>query len=123
MVVGQLEEMAIDNPAMQDIKNLCGLPDEVKAQVALVVLFKLTVIKGDFVMRYAVTFSIENDWTTTDTFIVEADVNPIDMTEGQKIRMFEQYIFNQDDAKKVALDEVLWFAINIDDVNVNMVGE
>lgn len=74
-------------------------------------------------MRYAVTFSIDNDWTTTDTFIVETDVNPIDMTEGQKIRMFEQYIFNQDDAKKVALDDVLWFAINTDDVNVNMVGK
>jgi len=40
-VKARLEEMATDNPVMQNLNKLCGLPDEVTAQVALVALFNI----------------------------------------------------------------------------------
>lgn len=74
-------------------------------------------------MRYAVTFTIDKDWNTVDTFIVETDVSPMDMSDEQLTFMFEGYIMDSDEAKKVALDGDLWFIRHLDDTDVMMPRE
>lgn len=71
-------------------------------------------------MRYAVTFTKDGDWNTVDTFIVETDVSPMDMSDEQKIDMFEAYIMDSDEAEKVASDSDLWFIRHLDDTDVMM---
>lgn len=74
-------------------------------------------------MRYAVTFTIDKDWNTVDTFIVETDVSPMDMSDEQLTFMFEGYIMDSDEAKQVALDGDLWFIRHLDDTDVMMPRE
>lgn len=74
-------------------------------------------------MRYAVTFTIDGDWNTVDTFIVETDVSPMEMADQKLIDMFESYICDSDDAEKIASDSDLWFIRHLDDTDVMMPRE
>lgn len=76
-------------------------------------------------MRYAITFITDKEnWNTIDTFIVETDTNPLDMDEEQATKMFETYIGDSVIAEKLATDyKDNWFATNLEDTDVNMVGQ
>lgn len=74
-------------------------------------------------MRYAITFTTDDTWNTTDTLIVETDVSPVDMTEGQVIAMIESYTGDSDLAKRVAEESERWFCRNLEDTDVNMVEQ
>ena len=75
-------------------------------------------------MRYAITFTTDREsWNSVDTFIVETDENPLDMTKEQIITMFDTYVCDTDIAEKLADDEDLWFIHNVDDTDVSMRGQ
>lgn len=63
--------------------------------------------------RYAVTYTIDHDWNTVDTFIVETDKNPLDMNDEEITAMFDSYIHNKEEAKHMPMSE-RWFCINLD---------
>lgn len=74
-------------------------------------------------MRYAVTFTIDKDWNSVDTIIVEADVCPLDMTFEQLFKIFKGYGLNEVDAECIASNGELWFCRNLEDTDVYVVGK
>lgn len=75
-------------------------------------------------MRYAVTFTTDDTWNTTDTLILETDVSPLDMDRQQLVTMFETYLGGDTEmAEQVALEPERWFLRNLGDTDVNMVGQ
>lgn len=71
-------------------------------------------------MRYAVTYTKDDTWNTTDTIIVETDISPLDMTNEQLIKMFETYT---DDAEEIVAEPERWFLRNLEDTDVVMKGD
>ena len=74
-------------------------------------------------MRYAVTFTSDDTWTTTDTLILETDTSPVDMSDEQLIKMFEAYTNDLDMADEIVKEPERWFCRNLGDTDVNMVGQ
>ena len=75
-------------------------------------------------MRYAITFTTDETWNTVDTFIVETDTNPMDMSEEQLTKMFETYTTDSIISENLATDfKDNWFCRNLEDTDVNMVGQ
>lgn len=74
-------------------------------------------------MRYAVTYSPYREWDDVDTLIVETDTMPLDMTREQLMKMFETYIGDTDIARFVVDGKDSWFCRNLEDTDVNMVGQ
>lgn len=74
-------------------------------------------------MRYAITFTPDDTWNTTDTLLVETDTSPVDMTNEQLFAMFETYTGDSDLAKQVVDEPERWFCRNLEDTDVNMVGQ
>lgn len=70
-------------------------------------------------MRYAITFTPDDTWNLADTFIVETDINPLDMTNEQLISMFESYT---EQAEEVVAEPERWFLRNLEDTDVMMSG-
>lgn len=66
-------------------------------------------------MRYAITFTPDDTWNLADTFIVETDINPLDMTNEQLISMFESYT---EQAEEVVAEPERWFLRNLEDTDV-----
>lgn len=71
-------------------------------------------------MRYAITFTKDDSWNTVDTFIVETDITPLDMTNDQLVEMFESYT---DDAEEIVAESERWFLKNLEDTDVFMQGD
>lgn len=75
-------------------------------------------------MRYAVTFTTDDTWNTTDTLILETDVSPLDMDRQQLVTMFETYLGGDTEmAEQVVAEKERWFLRNLGDTDVNMVGQ
>lgn len=75
-------------------------------------------------MRYAVTFTTDDTWNTTDTLILETDVSPLDMDRQQLVTMFETYLGGDTEmAEQVVIEPERWFLRNLGDTDVNMVGQ
>lgn len=75
-------------------------------------------------MRYAVTFTTDDTWNTTDTLILETDVSPLDMDRQQLVTMFETYFGGDTEmAEQVVSEPERWFLRNLGDTDVNMVGQ
>lgn len=75
-------------------------------------------------MRYAVTFTTDDTWNTTDTLILETDVSPLDMNRQQLVTMFETYLGGDTEmAEQVVSEPERWFLRNLGDTDVNMVGQ
>lgn len=75
-------------------------------------------------MRYAVTFTTDDTWDTTDTLILETDVSPLDMDKQQLVTMFETYLGGDTEmAEQVVSEPERWFLRNLGDTDVNMVGQ
>ena len=74
-------------------------------------------------MRYAITFTIDDTWNTTNTFILETDVSPVDMTDEQITKMFESYGVDSDDAESMAYYSGRWYCNNLDNTDVFMRGD
>ena len=75
-------------------------------------------------MRYAVTFTTDDTWNTTDTLILETDVSPLDMERQQLVTMFETYLGGDTEmAEQVVSEPERWFLRNLGDTDVNMVGQ
>lgn len=75
-------------------------------------------------MRYAVTFTTDDTWNTTDTLILETDVSPLDMDRQQLVTMFETYLGGDTEmAEQVVTEPERWFLRNLGDTDVNMVGQ
>lgn len=75
-------------------------------------------------MRYAVTFTTDDTWNTTDTLILETDVSPLDMDRQQLVTMFETYLGGDTEmAEQVVSEPERWFLRNLGDTDVNMVGQ
>lgn len=75
-------------------------------------------------MRFAVTFTTDGEWNTVDTFIVETDTHPRDMSYEQLVSMFETYLSgDSDDAEYLASDGELWFYRHLDSTDVVMPRE
>ena len=74
-------------------------------------------------MRYAVTFTSDDTWTTTDTLILETDTSPVDMSDEQLMKMFEAYTGDLDMADEIVKEKERWFCRNLGDTDVNMVGQ
>lgn len=75
-------------------------------------------------MRYAITFTIDDTWNTADTLILETDTNPLDMDRQQLVTMFESYLGGDTEkAEQVTEEPERWFLRNLDDTDVNMVGQ
>lgn len=75
-------------------------------------------------MRYAVTFTTDDTWNTTDTLILETDVSPLDMNKQQLVTMFETYLGGDTEmAEQVVSEPERWFLRNLGDTDVNMVGQ
>ena len=72
-------------------------------------------------MRYAITFSTDDTWLSVDTFIVETDISPVDMTNEQLLKMFEAY--NPDYAEEIVAEPERWFLRNLEDTDVFMRGD
>lgn len=70
-------------------------------------------------MRYAITFTPDDTWNLADTFIVETDINPLDMTNEQLTSMFESYT---EQAEEVVAEPERWFLRNLEDTDVMMSG-
>lgn len=75
-------------------------------------------------MRYAVTFTTDDTWNTTDTLILETDVSPIDMDRQQLLTMFETYLGGDTEmAEQVVSEPERWFLRNLGDTDVDMVRQ
>ena len=74
-------------------------------------------------MRYAVTYSPYREWDDVDTLIVETDTSPLDMAREQLMKMFETYIGDTDIARFVVQGDNGWFCRNLEDTDINMVGQ
>ena len=75
-------------------------------------------------MRYAVTFTTDDTWNTTDTLILETDISPLDMDRQQLVTMFETYLGGDTEiAEQVVSEPERWFLRNLGDTDVNMVGQ
>ena len=75
-------------------------------------------------MRYAVTFTTDDTWNTTDTLILETDVSPLDMERQQLVTLFETYLGGDTEmAEQVVSEPERWFLRNLGDTDVNMVGQ
>lgn len=75
-------------------------------------------------MRYAVTFTTDDTWNTTDTLILETDVSPLDMDRQQLVTMFETYLGGDTEmAEQVASEPERWFLRNLGDTDVDMVRQ
>lgn len=75
-------------------------------------------------MRYAVTFTTDDTWNTTDTLILETEVSPLDMDRQQLVTMFEAYLGGDTEmAEQVVSEPERWFLRNLGDTDVNMVGQ
>lgn len=70
-------------------------------------------------MRYAITFTTDDTWDTVDTFIVETDTSPVDMTDEQLLKMFETYTTS---AEEIVAEPERWFLRNLEDTDVFMRG-
>lgn len=74
-------------------------------------------------MRYAITFTSDDTWTTTDTLILETDTSPVDMSDEQLMKMFEAYTGDLDMADEIVRERERWFCRNLGDTDVNMRGQ
>lgn len=74
-------------------------------------------------MRFAVTYTMDGEWNTVDTFIVETDTHPRDMSHEQLVSMFEAYISDSDDAEYLASNGEYWFYRHLDSTDVVMPRE
>ena len=74
-------------------------------------------------MRYAITFTSDGTWNTADTLILETDTNPLDMSDEQLMKMFEAYTGDLDMADEIVKEKEHWFCRNLEDTDVNMVGQ
>ena len=74
-------------------------------------------------MRYAITFTSDDTWNTTDTFILETDTSPVDMSDEQLMKMFEAYTGDLDVADEIVKEKERWFCRKLGDTDVNMRGE
>lgn len=74
-------------------------------------------------MRYALTFTTDDTWTTTDTLLVETDISLVDMADEQIATIIETYTGDSDQAKAVVAERERWFCRNLEDTDVNMVGQ
>lgn len=74
-------------------------------------------------MRYAITFTSDDTWTTTDTLILETDTSPVDMSDEQLMKMFESYTGDTDMAGEIVSEKERWFCRNLEDTDVNMVRQ
>lgn len=70
--------------------------------------------------KYAVTYTIDNDWQSVDTMLVETDTNPRDMTSEELFKMFDGYVYNSKQAEMLANEPELWFSRNIEDTDVRL---
>lgn len=72
-------------------------------------------------MRYAITFTSDDTWNTTDTLIVDTDTSPVDMSDEQLIKMFETYLGGDTDmANEIVAEKERWFCRNLEDTDVDM---
>ena len=74
-------------------------------------------------MRYAITFTSDDTWTTTDTLILETDTSPVDMSDEQLMKMFESYTGDLDMANEIVSEKERWFCRNLEDTDVDMVRQ
>ena len=75
-------------------------------------------------MRYAITYTTDREWNSVDTFIVETDTSPLNMTKEQLTKMFEAYIGDGVVSENLATDyKDNWFIRNLEDTDINMVGQ
>ena len=70
--------------------------------------------------KYAVTYTIDNDWQSVDTMLVETDTNPRDMTSEELFKMFDGSVYNSEQAKMLANEPELWFSRNVEDTDVRL---
>lgn len=71
-------------------------------------------------MRFAVTFTVDGEWDTVDTFIVETDTHLKDMSSEELATMFETYIGDSDEAEELASNKGHWFCRALDSTDVIM---
>lgn len=73
--------------------------------------------------RYAITYTIDYDWNTVDTFIITTDKNPLDMSKEELKELFYGYIGNKEEVAKVAPYHDQWFIRNLEDTDVYWVSK
>lgn len=73
---------------------------------------------GSRLRRYAITFTLDETWNTTDTLIVETTNNPLDWDRKKLAKVLEAYGVDVQKAKWVAEDSDTWFIRNLEDVDV-----
>ena len=69
-------------------------------------------------MKYALTYTLDEDWNTTDTVLVELNNNPFDMPKQELKEMFERVIGNEHYAELLSEDKNRqWFVRNVEDTD------
>lgn len=65
-------------------------------------------------MKFVITYTTDYEWNTVDSFMLETDVSPFDMEEKDVADMMNQYIGNEEEAKRIASNPEKWYCLNLD---------